>query len=344
MDAAATDENSETGPTFFELTTAMALLHFVRRGCTSAVLEVGLGGRLDSTNVCLPEVAVITSISFDHMKQLGNTLGEIAREKAGIIKPGVPTVSGVRNAEAREVIQAVAQERGSPLLQVDRDFDYEYRSPAPQVAGNLTLAKLRSEVDVRLKGDIAESSADSVELGLLGRHQAANLAVAWATVAVLRQQGWSLPSDACRAALAQLRWPARVEIVSDRPTIVIDAAHNVASIQALVATLEECLHAKLRHLIFATTLEKDVAGMLAELLPRFDQVYFTRYSNNPRSVPVEELLAIASAQGATHFSAHASLAEAWQAVQKATEPDSLICVTGSFFIAAEMREMLATQK
>jgi dihydrofolate synthase/folylpolyglutamate synthase len=322
----------------------MALLHFVRRGCTWAVLEVGLGGRLDSTNVCQPRVAVITSISFDHMKQLGNTLGEIAREKAGIIKPGIPTVSGVRESEAREVIEAVACERGSPLMQVDRDFDYEYRSPTPQFAGNLVPSKLRGEVDVRLKGAMAESSAEGVELGLLGRHQAANTAVAWATVAALRYQGWSLSADACRAALAELRWPARVEIVSDQPTIVIDAAHNVASVQALVTTLEECLRAKRRLLIFATTLEKDVAGMLAELLPRFDHVYFTRYSNNPRSVPVEELQALASSQGATHCSAHASLADAWQTVQPTAETDTLICVTGSFFIAAEMREMLAAQK
>ncbi|MGH7136768.1 MAG: bifunctional folylpolyglutamate synthase/dihydrofolate synthase, partial [Pirellulales bacterium] len=120
----------EIGPTYFELTTAVALLHFVKRGVGAAVLEVGLGGRLDSTNVCLPRVAVITSISFDHMKQLGNTLEAIAREKAGIVKPAVPLVSGVVAEEPRREIAKICRQRGAPLVQLGRDFDFAYRAAA----------------------------------------------------------------------------------------------------------------------------------------------------------------------------------------------------------------------
>jgi len=336
MDAAAASETLETGPTFFEITTAMALLHFVRRGCTAAVLEVGLGGRLDSTNVCQPQVAVITSISFDHMKQLGNTLPEIAREKAGIIKPGVPTVSGVRDAGARAVIDQIAAERNSSLRAIDRDFHAEYSPPAPQWAGAIDRAALRGRLDFRSPA----ASLAGVELGLLGRHQCANAAVAIAAVEALNEQHWNISEHACRRGLAHVRWPARVEIAGDAPTVVIDAAHNVASIEALLATLTDCLRAQRKLLIFATTLEKDVSGMLAQALPSFDHVFFTRYANNPRGVPVEDLLAMAQSLGATHVSGCDALPAAWQAVCDAANPETLICVTGSFFIAAEMRELL----
>ncbi len=341
MDAAAGGEPYETGPTFFELTTAMALLHFVRRGATAAVLEVGLGGRLDSTNICQPRVAVITSISFDHTRQLGKTLAAIAREKAGIIKPGVPTVSGVRDEESRQVIAEIAQERGSQLLEVDHDFGFDYRPPEKQRCGAVDRSALHGSLDFHLDHQQYRSNIPNVEIGLLGRHQATNAAVALAAVDVLLADGWSIPESARRTGLAELQWPARVEMVSDRPTIVIDAAHNVASIQALVATLNECFQAPRRLLVFATTLDKDIAGMLAVLLPAFDHVYFTRYASNPRGVPIEKLEALSTAQGFQHFTACASPEQAWQTVRKAAQADTLVCVTGSFYIAAELRELIA---
>jgi len=142
MDQEAARQGEECGPTYFELTTVMALLHFVRQRVQAAVLEVGMGGRLDSTNVCQPEVSVITSISFDHMRQLGNTLAAIAYEKAGIIKPGVPVVSGVTQDEPRHVIANVAAERKSPLVQVGRDFGYRYTPPK-----NVDRAPGNGEID-----------------------------------------------------------------------------------------------------------------------------------------------------------------------------------------------------
>lgn len=340
--AASLDDGAETGPTYFELTTAMALMHFARRGVDVAVLEVGLGGRLDSTNVCQPMVAVITSISFDHMKQLGNTLAEIAREKAGIIKSGVSVVSGVVTDEPRQVIERIAQERGATLHQLGRDFDFVYRPPrevqAAAEMGQMDYRELSAQADSTTNGQSHTNlTCSKIELRLLGRHQAANAAVALATLGELRRQGWQIPEQAIRTGLQSVRWPARVEVVARRPTVVIDAGHNEASIAALLATLEESFSARRRILVFATTQEKDVRGMLRQLLPSFDHVLFTRYTNNPRGVPAEELQALARELSGQEYSICADPAAAWHEVHLLAAADDLVCITGSFFIAAEMR-------
>jgi dihydrofolate synthase / folylpolyglutamate synthase len=370
--------SAEHGPTYFEIVTAMAFEHFRRCGVDAAVLEVGLGGRLDSTNVCLPCVTVITSISFDHMKQLGDTLAAIAGEKAGIIKRGVPVVSGVDADEPREVIRRVAGQNGCRLVELGVDFDFDYHAPRHLERGpsparfdfrnsrGLTARGEAASTDRELlaPGYFYNDSYSDVALGLLGRHQAANAAVALATVDELRQSGWTIPEDAIRRGLAGVAWPARVEVVARRPTVVLDAAHNVASIAALVEVLDESFSAARRVLIFATTQEKDHRGMLQQLLGRFDHVILTRYSNNPRSVPPEELLQLANeivagrggnvASGwggsstatpaiAPTVEIIATPAEAWGAVCRTATPDDLICITGSFFLASEMRAEIAAR-
>jgi len=206
MDEEAAGEGDPTGgPTYFEITTAMALVHFVEHQVDAAVLEVGLGGRLDSTNVCLPVVSVITSISFDHMRQLGNTLASIAGEKAGIVKPGVPLVSGVTDAEPQAVIAQTAREHGCRLIQLGRDFAFEYR-------GKSAIA----EFDFRYVVAAQEFHLSSLTLAMPGRHQAANAAVALATISELRHQGWCISNDAIRSGISRAALPGRVE--SSRPT------------------------------------------------------------------------------------------------------------------------------
>ena len=192
---------------------------------------------------------------------------------------------------------------------------------------------------------------------MLGRHQAANAAVALAAIEELRRSGWTIPKAAIRRGLAEVVWPARVEVLSRRPVVVLDAAHNVASIEALVETLGESFSAARRLLVFAATQDKDIGGMLRVLLDRFDHVIFTRYANNPRGVPPEELQRLATAitkprpsvalEGATNGRGF-MLAEtaptptdAWDAVGRLAQPDDLVCVTGSFFLAAEMRRLIA---
>jgi dihydrofolate synthase/folylpolyglutamate synthase len=168
------------GPTYFQITTAMALVHFARQKAQAAVLEVGLGGRLDATNVCRPQVSVITSISFDHTAQLGNTLAAIAAEKGGIIKPGVPVVSGVTAAEPRDVLRTICRERQCRLIELGADFDFDYQPPR-----HLEQADAAGQVCVRTADGRREFA-----LRLPGRHQAANAAVAVASLDELRRQGW----------------------------------------------------------------------------------------------------------------------------------------------------------
>jgi dihydrofolate synthase/folylpolyglutamate synthase len=322
-------------PTWFEITTAMALLHFAIAQVNVAVVEVGLGGRLDSTNVVHPLVSVITSISYDHMKQLGSTLSAIAREKAGIIKPGVPVVSGVMDAEARQAIDEVRRQKSSPLVQLGEDFDFRYRPPR-----DLDYEASAGEVDFLMPRNVARYT--NLRLSLLGRHQAANAAVALAAIEQLCAIGWTIPESAIRRGLDEARCPARVEILSRRPTVVLDAAHNVASVVSLLETLDESFaSAAPRILIFATTQDKQVREMLKLLLPRFDRVLLTRYTTNPRSVPVEELAALAGEISPTPCETYQSPADAWNRACQVSTPEHLICITGSFFLAAEMRGILS---
>ncbi len=342
---AANGHPGARGPTYFELTTALAILHFARCSVDVAILEVGMGGRLDSTNVCIPVCCVITSISFDHTKQLGNTLARIAREKAGIIKPGVPVISGVVQDEPRSEIARIAHSRGAPLRQLGDGFSFRYAPPHDADCDDPrgTLDYFDREQGTQLVG---------LTLGLLGRHQAANAAVALATIGQLQQLGWRVPEEAVRTGLANVRCRTRVEVVCRNPTVIVDAAHNVASIDALLATLDESFTGTHAHrvLVFATTQEKDVRGMLQRLLPRFDQIVFTRYMNNPRGVPPQELLELA---GDVESSLIQPTARNWQlastpaaartAASRLATSESLVCVTGSFFIAAEMRQQIVSE-
>ncbi len=320
-------------PTWFEITTAMAMLYFAEELVDLAVIEVGLGGRLDSTNVVNPLVSIITSISFDHMKQLGSTLAAIAREKAGIIKPGVPVVSGVMAAEARQSIDEVRLRMQSRILQLGEDFDFRYRAPR-----DLDHFDSASEMEFLMPSDEAKPRYAKLHLSLIGRHQAANAAVALSAIEEIRSQGWTIPESAIRRGLAEVRWPARVEIIGRNPTVVLDAAHNVASITSLLETLDESFSAAApRILIFGTSQDKQIKSMLELLLPRFDHVVLTRYTSNPRSVQVAELAALAEELSPAKVEECENPAHAWRRARELASEKHLICVAGSFFLAAEVR-------
>jgi dihydrofolate synthase / folylpolyglutamate synthase len=320
---------SGRGPTFFEITTAMGLLHFASVGADLVVLEVGLGGRLDSTNVVRPVVSVITNISFDHTRQLGQTLAAISTEKAGIIKRGVPVVSGETRDEARAPILRNAAQRRCTLRELGADFAYSYSPAEPPLsaprAGRFSMRTWRTEWG-------------TLPLPLLGPHQAHNAAVALATLDVLAERGFAVERSGVESAFSSLSFPARVEVVSEAPWIVIDGAHNVASAEALAETLRLCFPPAERTLIFGTTREKDLKGQLRALLPGTTRVIATRYVQNPRSVPPEEVAeAVAALEGPPVFVTHHP-AEALAAARARTPEDGLICVTGSLFLAAETRD------
>ena len=289
-------------PTFFEMSTALGFLHFVQRRCDFAVIEVGLGGRFDSSNVCRPLVSVITTVGLDHTAQLGNTLEQIAYQKAGIIKRGVPVVCGVTQPGPRTVIEKVAAEVGAPLI-------------------------------------LKAHGRPSVGLALLGRHQQANAAIAVATIDQLRRAGVPISDAAVARGLAEVKWPARIEVIRREPTVVLDTAHNVPSVEALVNTLREFVPvAGKKAVVFAVSADKQYEEMLAVLSGYFDQFHLTRYGNNPRCVPPEKLAEVLKRVGPDKsFAVYPTAPVAWHAARTATGPHDLVCVTGSVFLAGELQ-------
>ncbi|MCI0335491.1 MAG: bifunctional folylpolyglutamate synthase/dihydrofolate synthase [Planctomycetes bacterium] len=362
MDAeAAADGDPTGGPTYFDVTTAMALVHFVERQVDAAVLEVGLGGRLDSTNVCLPVVSVITSISFDHMKQLGNTLAAIAREKSGIIKPGVPVICGVTQPEPQSVIAEVAREHGCRLIQLGDVFQYRYVTMEdcglrhPEGTRDCGLGELKSEI-LNPKSEIGAVKFDynipgqelhlaPLPLAMRGPHQAANAAVALAAVAELRHQGWCISTDAMRLGLSRAKLAGRVEVVAGEPTVVLDTAHNPASARALVEALAEMAAAPRRTLVLSISHDKDVRAIVHELAPHFDRIVVTQYQDNPRAIGAKDLAQIVHdilGDARVEVCVSPTPHEAWHYVCRTAISHERACITGSFYLAAEMRRLVLT--
>jgi dihydrofolate synthase / folylpolyglutamate synthase len=325
-------------PTFFEIGTALSFLHFDCRKVEIAVVEVGLGGRFDSTNVCSPLVSVITNISIDHQALLGDRLALIAREKAGIIKAYRPVISTAEAPEAHAVIDQIARERAAPLTALGRDFRYEY---APGVYGEPGFETGRRLPRVRVT--TKQHAWPWLELGLIGQHQAANAAGVVAAIEQLRRLGVPIDDAAVRRGLAGVRWPARLEVVAAHPLILLDCAHNVASVQALIDTICESFPVPgRRRLVMAVSADKQVAEMMRLLAPAFDHFYLTTYSNNPRCLPPEQAAELLKAANASaSFSLHANAADALNKARQASGPDDLIAITGSVFLAGELRSLLA---
>ena len=274
------------GVTYFEAVTAMGFLHFARSEVDVAVVEVGLGGRLDATNVLTPRVSVITSLSLEHTYLLGDTLAEIAYEKAGIIKPGIPVVSAPQQPEAIKVIEAISRERGSPLTEVGRDWDYE---PGPaDLDGQAFAAR-------RIVGGGSELDGE-YWTPLLGRHQLENAASVIAALDIIGQRDFCISAKAVRQGLHDVYWPGRMEILSREPLAVADGAHNPYSAQTLREALEEWFPGQRWALIFGASADKDVAGMLRTLLPISDYVIVTR-SDHPRAAAPVELADAVAAMG-----------------------------------------------
>ncbi|MBN2216085.1 MAG: bifunctional folylpolyglutamate synthase/dihydrofolate synthase [Pirellulales bacterium] len=314
-------------PTYFEVLTAMALDHFARRAVDVAVLEVGLGGRLDSTNVAQTVVSVITSISLDHTAQLGDTLEAIAAEKAGILRPGVPLVSGVTRPAPRAVIRQLARRIGAPMIEAATDFETVVPD-SPTADGPFDYYR-RGEAEYR-----------GLRLAMPGRHQTANAAVALAVIDELRKIGWNVPESAVRSGLARAVCPGRVEILDARPTVVLDVAHNRASVEALVEVLAERFAGRRKWALFAAAADKDLRGMLDVLLGAFDEVVFTRFLENPRAASPEDLARLAGEQTGRTYPIYPSPAASWAWLTNRVQPDDLICVTGSFFLVTEIRRIL----
>lgn len=326
-------------PTFFEIGTALGFLHFCRRRCDLAVVEVGLGGRFDSTNVCSPVLSIITSIGYDHMAQLGSTLEAIAFQKAGIIKRRIPVVCGVTQNGPRQVIETVARQMEAPIYQLGEAI-------RPFATLGIYDSRTHRCTPSFLKFDRSRDHWPELPLGLLGEHQVTNATLAVAAVEELRQTGMPIPDKAVAEGLAHVRWPGRFEIVEHAPVIILDVAHNVPSIEALIQAIRQCIPGLRgrKHVIFAASSDKQYTEMLRLLAGHFDWLHLCRYQN-PRSVPPEKLVEVASTFGAQKrcFAYPTSLA-ALQAVRQSALPEDLICITGSLFLVGELRPQLVSSK
>ena len=326
------------GVTTFELSTALAFVHFARQQVDVAVIEVGLGGRLDATNVVHPVVAVISSLSYDHTYLLGNTLAEIATEKAGIIKPGVPVVTAAQQPEALAALERIAAERGAPLEYVGRDWHYR---PVAHTLDGQTF-EVWSETEQRqlnalkAQGHAVAWRPDQLELPLLGQHQVENATLAYAALHAARRQGLPLAADAIRAGFRQVVWPGRFEILSRRPYVVVDGAHNADSAKRLAATVREYFPGRRVCLIFGASSDKDVAGMLAELLAPETGVaqVITVQAVHPRALEPEALADLAQRPGLVVQAGTSVEAGLAYALAEAG-PEDVVLACGSLFVVAE---------
>jgi len=329
--------------TTFEIITALAFRHFARRKVDVAVVEVGLGGRLDATNIVDPVVSVITSLSYDHAAILGDTLAQIAAEKAGIIKAGRPVVLAPQKEEALRSVARIAAERRAPLVQVG--VDWLYAPLARSLEGQTMLVWAASEqplVDAYIEsGGDAEWEPTRLQLSLLGYHQVVNAATAFAALQVFREAGFSLPLRAIQRGFAHTRWPGRFEILRRYPPLVIDSAHNRDSILRLRLALDDYFPGYPVVLVFGASADKDVEGMFAELLPRVQHVIATR-STHPRALDPRRLAPL-GAQYARRVQVIEPVEAAMQAALDLAGEDALVLVTGSIFIAAAARNVWKTQ-
>jgi dihydrofolate synthase/folylpolyglutamate synthase len=279
---------------------------------------------------------VITNVSRDHTHILGSTVRQIAWEKAGIIKPNVPVVCGVNHPDALELVEQVCRERQAPLILLGRELQVTGRRSAADHDRNRHDHPVAAWVDVQC----GTSYWTDLPVALRGRHQAGNTALALGALEQLRTQGMPITDSQIQAGLSQVEWPARVEVIGRQPAVVIDAAHNWESTRALLATLDDEFPDRRRILIFAATRDKDVSGLLRLLIPAFDTIVFTRYLNNPRSVPPQELLAFVHAVSNRPVHVADTPAAAWDLARHWAGPDDVVTITGSFFLIAELRDLV----
>jgi dihydrofolate synthase/folylpolyglutamate synthase len=309
--------------TTFELYTAMAFLHFQQVKADWQVIEVGLGGRLDATNVVRPEAGVITSISYDHMDVLGDTLGKIAKEKAGIIKSGSDIVSAPQFPEAMEVIEGVCREKGVRLIKVGEEVTWE-----------------RGEFNIEGQSFRVKGRRDNYDLWLplLGEHQLENAANAVAVVEVLVERGAIVRPEAIAAGMRSVNWPGRLQVLGREPWVVVDGAHNAYSIERLGEALERHFRYERLTLLIGFGSDKDVSGMAREAA-RITGDIIVVASRHPKAMKPEALRAEFQKHGVTPRVVN-SVGEAVRLALEGAGHNDLVCAAGSIFVIAEVMEMM----
>ncbi len=321
--------SKEECPTFFEIMTAMAFIHFADNQVDLAVIETGLGGRLDSTNVVKPSVIGITSISIDHQALLGDNICSIAREKAGVMKEGVPVITVPQDPEAMQVLKHHASVTKSPLHITGHDIDFSYRFESSREHGPHT----------RICVNTPTSRFEHLRVPLPGEHQAINCGLALAMLDKLKSDGYEIDDEKAMAGLNEVRMIGRMELIMEDPRVIVDTAHNAASIKALNHAIGQHIPYDSLVVIFGCNQDKDVRGMLEQLQFGADKVIFTR-SNSPKAVFPQDLAEMYTEICGKMCQTAMTIREAVRIAKSAVTREDLICITGSFYLVGQAKEQL----
>jgi dihydrofolate synthase/folylpolyglutamate synthase len=323
---------SRPTPTYFDVLTAVAFKYFADQKVDIAVVETGLGGRLDSTNVLKPEVTAITSISKDHMAQLGPTIARIAEEKAGILKPGIPAVTVNQVPEADLVLKRVAESRGVQLAVAGTDIEFSYRFESSRLQGPHNRICLTTP----------QSKFEHLSVPLLGEHQAINCGLALSILDRLKTRGFAINDSRAMEGLQKTVIPGRMEMVSQQPRVLVDGAHNAASVDAMMRAIGQHIPYDSMVVIFGCCADKDVTGMLERITSGADKVIFTKVDSIRSADPNELAAKYIEAYGKMAQVA-ATLEDAMAIANRAVTKEDLICVTGSFYLVGEAKRLFAAK-
>lgn len=319
-------------PTFFEIFTALAFQHFADEHVDIAVIETGLGGRLDSTNIMKPAVCGLTSISMDHMHQLGPTLAKIAAEKAGILKANVPAISVAQAPEAKRVLRKIAKETQAPLMFTGDDIEFSYRVESSRTSGCHTRICLTTP----------RSRFEHLPVPLLGEHQALNCGLALALLDELKKQGMKIDDNAAVQGLAKVYLPGRMELIKSDPRILVDGAHNADSMRALMRAIGQHIPYDSMVMVFGCAGDKDIRGMMSEIATGADKVIFTQATNNPRAAKSKELAEMYEEYTGRVGQITENLGDALRVAHSAVSREDLICICGSFCLVGEAKFLMPT--
>ncbi|MDW8262914.1 MAG: folylpolyglutamate synthase/dihydrofolate synthase family protein, partial [Phycisphaerales bacterium] len=319
-------------PSYFDVLTAVAFKYFAEQAVDIAVIETGLGGRLDSTNVIQPEVTAITSISKDHMQQLGHTLPRIAEEKAGIFKRGVPAVTVMQPPEVEAVLKRVAEKVGAPLDICGKTIEFSYRFESSRLQGPHNFICLTTP----------NSRFEHLPVPLLGEHQAINCGLALSVIDKLKTRGLPINDMKAMEGLQKTTLPGRMEVIHPQPRVLVDGAHNAASLDAMMRAIGQHIPYDSMVLIFGCCADKDVAGMLERISSGADKVIFTRV-DNIRSANPEELAAQYTELYGKMAQVAPNLEAALAIANRAVTKEDLICITGSFYLVGEAKKLFASR-
>ena len=320
---------ADDAPTFFEIMTALAFMHFADKEVDIAIIETGLGGRLDSTNVIKPSVVGITSISIDHQNLLGDDIHSIAREKAGVIKKGIPVITVPQDPLAMRALRRQANSVKAPLRVTGHDIDFSYRFESSREEGPHT----------RICVTTPTSKFEHLRVPLPGEHQAINCGLALAMLDRLKVQGYEIDDDKAIRGLKKVSMIGRMEIICDDPRTIVDTAHNAASIRALIQAIGQHVPYDSMVMIFGCNGDKDIDGMLDQLRYGADKVIFTR-SNSPKAVYPQDLAERYTEMCGKMCQTALTIREALRIAHSAVSREDLICITGSFYLVGQAKEQL----